>query len=161
MVSLERRPFGLYYPSPELIMLKKYKSYRHWSALIKIVPHWISFFISYKKYMKSVLEKSRKVMGWKSTCLMSLYFKSEEDTMKNEISCRHFSSRQVRHSVRHAPSRGSARIQIINLRVSLTFFFLDDFILFETLSATKIVLFFLYHQDAVFERNLFHNGHKQ
>ncbi len=34
--------------------------------------------------MKSVLEKSRKVMGWKSR-LMSLYFKSEEDTMKNEI----------------------------------------------------------------------------
>ncbi len=35
--------------------------------------------------MKSVLEKSRKVMGLKVTCLMSLYFKSEEDTMKNEI----------------------------------------------------------------------------
>ncbi len=34
--------------------------------------------------MKSVLEQSRKVMGWKSR-LMSLYFKSEEDTMKNEI----------------------------------------------------------------------------
>ncbi len=25
----------------------------------------------------------------------------------------------------------------------------------------KIMLFFFYHQDAVFERNLFHNGHKQ
>ncbi len=34
--------------------------------------------------MKSVLKQSRKVMGWKSR-LMSLYFKSEEDTMKNEI----------------------------------------------------------------------------
>ncbi len=34
--------------------------------------------------MKSVLRQSKKVMGWKSR-LMSLYFKSEEDTMKNEI----------------------------------------------------------------------------
>ncbi len=34
--------------------------------------------------MKSVLEQTRKVMGWKSR-LMSLYFKYEEDTMKNEI----------------------------------------------------------------------------
>ncbi len=34
--------------------------------------------------MKSALKQSRKVMGWKSR-LMSLYFKSEEDTMKNEI----------------------------------------------------------------------------
>ncbi len=34
--------------------------------------------------MKSVLEQSRKVMGWK--CHVSwVYFKSEEDTMKNEI----------------------------------------------------------------------------
>ncbi len=39
-------------------------------------------------------------------------------------------------------------------------FFFDDLILFGTLPATKIMLFF-YHQDAVFERNLFHNGHKQ
>ncbi len=35
--------------------------------------------------MKSVLKQSRKVMGWKSR-LMRLYFKSEDDTMKNEIS---------------------------------------------------------------------------
>ncbi len=34
--------------------------------------------------MKSVLEKSRKVMGWKSH-VSWVYFKSEEDTMKNEI----------------------------------------------------------------------------
>ncbi len=46
------------------------------------------------------------------------------------------------------------------LCVSVTFFFLDDLILFGTLPATKSCCFF-YHQDAVFERNLFHNGHKQ
>ncbi len=33
--------------------------------------------------MKSVLKQSRN--GMIVTCLMSLYFKSEEDTMKNEI----------------------------------------------------------------------------
>ncbi len=67
---------------------------------------------------------------------------------------------QVRHSVHHAPSRGSARIQINNLPCIFDFFFLDDLILFGTLPATKSCCFF-YHQDAVFERNLFHNGHKQ
>ncbi len=64
------------------------------------------------------------------------------------------------HSVHHAPSRGSARIQINNLPCIFDFFFLDDLILFGTLPATKSCCFF-YHQDAVFERNLFHNGHKQ
>ncbi len=59
----------------------------------------------------------------------------------------------------HAPSRGSARIQINNLPCIFDFF-LDDLILFGTLPATKSCCFF-YHQDAVFERNLFHNGHKQ
>ncbi len=39
--------------------------------------------------MKSVLKQSRKVMGWKSR-LMSLYLKSEEDTMKNEIAATFF-----------------------------------------------------------------------
>ncbi len=34
--------------------------------------------------MKSVLEKSRKVMGWKSH-VSWVYIQSEEDTMKNEI----------------------------------------------------------------------------
>ncbi len=33
--------------------------------------------------MKSVLKQSRKVIGLKVTCLMSLYFKSEEDTVVN------------------------------------------------------------------------------
>ncbi len=35
--------------------------------------------------MKSVLEKIQKSNGLKVTCLMSLYFKSEEDTIINEI----------------------------------------------------------------------------
>ncbi len=59
-----------------------------------------------------------------------------------------------------ASSRGSARIQINNLPCIFDFFFLDGLILFGTLAATKSCCFF-YHQDAVFERNLFHNGHKQ
>ncbi len=50
---------------------------------------------------------------------------------------------QVRHSVRHAPSRGSARIQINNLPCIFDFFFLDDLILFGTLPATKSCCFFL------------------
>ncbi len=45
-------------------------------------------------------------------------------------------------------------------RLSLTFLFLDGLILSVRLYTTKLCCFF-YHQDAVFERNLFHNGHKQ
>ncbi len=51
--------------------------------MIKIVPHWF-FFISYKIHEISPGE-IQKSNGLKVTCLMSLYFKSEEDTMKNEI----------------------------------------------------------------------------
>ncbi len=46
-----------------------------------------------------------------------------------------------------------------NLPRIFHFFFLDGLILFVRLYATKLLFF--YHQDAVFERNLFHNGHKQ
>ncbi len=84
VVSLQRRHFGLYYHHPELIMLKKIKSYRYWSALKKCVPHLNLLYIFHIKIHEIWPEQSRKVMGWKS-CLMSLYFKSEEDTTKNEI----------------------------------------------------------------------------
>ncbi len=68
---------------------------------------------------------------------------------------------QVRHSVRHAPSRGSARIQINNLPLIFHFFFfwMISFCLWDCMLQNCDVFF--YHQDAVFERNLFHNGHKQ
>ncbi len=68
---------------------------------------------------------------------------------------------QVHHSVRHAPSRGSARIQIINLPCIFDFFFFGWPHSVWDIACYKIMLFFFYHQDAVFERNLFHNGHKQ
>ncbi len=68
---------------------------------------------------------------------------------------------QVRHSVRHEPSRGSARIQINNLPCIFDFFFfwMISFCLGHCLLQNHAVFF--YHQDAVFERNLFHIGHKQ
>ncbi len=75
--------FTIHHPS-ELIMLKNIKSYRHWSALIKIVPHWL-FFLFHIKIHEISPEAIQKSNGLKVTCLMSLYFKSEEDTMKNEI----------------------------------------------------------------------------
>ncbi len=77
-------PLGFTIHHPELIMLKNIKSYRHWSALIKIVPHWIFFKFNIKIHEISPGE-IQKSNGLKVTCLMSLYFKSEEDTMKNEI----------------------------------------------------------------------------
>ncbi len=77
-------PLGFTIHHPELIMLKNIKSYRHWSALIKIVPHWFffKFHIKIHEISPGEIQKSN---GLKVTCLMSLYFRSEEDTMKNEI----------------------------------------------------------------------------
>ncbi len=63
-------------------------------------------------------------------------------------------------SINKKKKKKKKRIQINNLPCIFDFFFLDDLILFGTLPATKSCCFF-YHQDAVFERNLFHNGHKQ
>ncbi len=76
-------PLGFTIHHPELIMLKKIKSYRDWSALKKIVPHWYSFLFHIKIHEISpgAIQKSN---GLRVTCLMSLYFKSEEDTMKND-----------------------------------------------------------------------------
>ncbi len=118
-------PLGFTIHHPELIMLKNIKSYSHWSALIKIVPHWI-FFLFHIKIHEISPGAIQKSNGLKVTCLMSLYFKSEEDTMKNEIPAAIF----------------LARIQIINLPCIFDFFFLVDFILFGTLSATKSCCFF-------------------
>ncbi len=76
------------------------------------------------------------------------YMKTAEEEKKRNVFCAIKFAKlrpirwQVRHSVRHASSRGSARIQIINLPCIFDFFFLDDFILFGTLSATKSCWFF-------------------
>ncbi len=96
------------------------------------------------------------------------YMKTVEEEKKKKglfVQKRSLSYAPIRWQVRHsgasrAVARGQARIQITIFRVSLTFFFLDGLMLFGTLPATKSCCFF-YHQDAVFERNLFHNGHKQ
>ncbi len=69
---------------PELIMLKKIKSYRHWSALKNVLPHWM-FFLFHKQIHEISPGAIQKSNGLKVTCLMSLYFKFEEDAMKNEI----------------------------------------------------------------------------
>ncbi len=82
-------PLGFTIHHPELIMLKYIKSYRHWSALIKIVPHWI-FLKFHRKIHEISPGEIQKSNGLKVTCLMSLYFKSEEDTMKNEIAATFF-----------------------------------------------------------------------
>ncbi len=77
---------GITIHNPELIMLKKIKSYRDWSALKKV------YHIEWKKIMIIVFhikiheispEAIQKSNGLKVTYLMSLYFKSEEDTMTN------------------------------------------------------------------------------
>ncbi len=76
-------PLGFTIHHPELIMLKNIKSYRHWSALIKIVPHWI-FFLFHIKIHEISPEAIQKSNGLKHMS-HEIYLKSEEDTMKNEI----------------------------------------------------------------------------
>ncbi len=74
-MSLERKPFGLYYPSSRVENAQKYTDL----FIFHIKIHEIS---------PGAVQKSN---GLKVTCLMSLYFKSEDDTMKNEIPAAIFS----------------------------------------------------------------------
>ncbi len=80
-------PLGFTIHHPELIMLKKIKSYRDWSALKKVYHTELKkiiivFHIKIHEISPGAIQKSN---GLKVICLMSSYFKSEEDTMKNEI----------------------------------------------------------------------------
>ncbi len=68
---------------------------------------------------------------------------------------------QVRHSVRHAPSQGSARIQINNLPCIFDFFFFGWSHSVWDIACYKIIAVFFTTKTLFFERNLFHNGHKQ
>ncbi len=70
-------------------MLKNIKSYRH--CLDKNCTT-LNFFLPHIKIHEISPEAIQKSNGLKVTCLMSLYFKSEEDTMKNEIPAAIFSS---------------------------------------------------------------------
>ncbi len=80
-------------------MLKKIK--------MKNVYHtdfFFYFFISYKMHdiIPGVIQKS---IVLKCTCLMSLYFKSEEDTMKNEIFLRlYIAHPSPRFEVKYLPN---------------------------------------------------------
>ncbi len=56
-------------------MLKKIKSYREFNFFLIFLFH-----IKIHEISPGAIQKSN---GLKVTCLMSLYFKSEEDTMKN------------------------------------------------------------------------------
>ncbi len=83
LVSLQRRPFVLYYPSSRIDNAQKDKMYRDWSG--KKVFHTeckkliIAFQIKIHEISPGAIQKSN---GLKVTCLMSIYFKSEDDTMK-------------------------------------------------------------------------------
>ncbi len=74
-------------------------------------------------YMKNVEEKKKRII-----CAKKAITKLRPHQMTGES--------------QHAPSRGSARIQIINLPCIFDFFFWDDIILFGTLPATKSCCFF-------------------
>ncbi len=93
--------------------------------------------------------------------------KTAEEEKKEKFICAKKIAKLRPHQMTGASQRASRAVarerQNSNKQSSLylwLFFFLDDLVLFGTLPATKSCCFF-YHQDAVFERNLFHNGHKQ
>ncbi len=83
-LSLERRHSRLYYASSRVDNAQKIKSYRHWSALKNVLPHWM-FFLFHEQIHEISPGAIQKSNGLKVTCLMSLYFTFEENTMKNEF----------------------------------------------------------------------------
>ncbi len=80
-------PLGFTIHHPELIVLKNIKSYRDWSALKQVYHTELKknifvFHIKIHEISPGAIQKSN---GLKVTCLASLYFKSEDTTMKNLI----------------------------------------------------------------------------
>ncbi len=135
-------------------MAAQYSQYSHYNELLyRLHSHWYLWTVSNYMLIISHRDVNHTNTGTFSTKHANIYENCWRRKKRNVFCAKRSLSYapirwQVRHSVRHASSRGSARIQIINLPCIFDFFFLDDFILFGTLPCYKIMLFF-YHQDAV------------
>ncbi len=147
-------------------MAAQYSQYSHYNGLLfRLHSHWYLWTVSNYMLIISHRDVNHTNTGTFSTKHANIYENCWRRKKEMFICAIKFAKLrpirwQVRHSVRHASSRGSARIQIINLPCIFDFFFFGWFHSVWDIVCYKIVLFF-YHQDAVFERNLFHNGHKQ
>ncbi len=73
-MSLERRPFGLYYPSSRVDNAQKYKKLYTLKCLDKKCTT-LNFFLTHIKIHEISPGEIQKSNGLKVTCLMSLYFK--------------------------------------------------------------------------------------
>ncbi len=149
-----------------ILMAAQYSQYSHYNGLLyRLHSHWYLWTVSNYMLIISHRDVNHTDTGTFSTKHANIYENCWRRKKRNVFCAKRSLSYapirwQVRHSVRHAPSRGSARIQINNLPCIFDFFFFGWFHSVWDIACYKIMLFF-YHQDAVFERNLFHNGHKQ
>ncbi len=129
-------------------MAAQYSQYSHYNGLLyRLHSHWYLWTGSNYMLIISHRDVNHTNTGTFSTKHANIYENCWRRKKRNVFCAIKIAKLrpirwQVRHSVRHASSRGSARIQIINLPCIFDFFFLDDFILFGTLPATKSCCFF-------------------
>ncbi len=115
-------------------MAAQYSQYSHYNGLLyRLHSHWYLWTVSNYMLIISRRDVNHTDTGTFSTKHANIYENCWRRKKRNVFSFylivlkRSLSYApirwQVRHSVRHAPSRGSARIQIINLPCIFDFFF--------------------------------------
>ncbi len=134
-------------------MAAQYSQYSHYNGLLyRLHSHWYLWTVSNYMLIISHTDVNHTDTGTFSTKHANIYENCWRRKKRNVFSFylivlkRSLSYApirwQVRHSVRHAPSRGSARIQIINLPCIFDFFFFGWFHSVWDIVCYKIVLFF-------------------
>ncbi len=135
-------------------MAAQYSQYSHYNGLLyRLHSHWYLWTVSNYMLIISHRDVNHTNTGTFSTKHANIYENCWRRKKRNVFCAKRSLSYapirwQVRHSVRHASSRGSARIQIINLPCIFDFFFFGWFHSVWDIACYKIMLFF-YHQDAV------------
>ncbi len=129
-------------------MAAQYSQYSHYNGLLyRLHSHWYLWTVSNYMLIISHRDVNHTNTGTFSTKHANIYENCWRRKKEMFICAKKFAKLrpirwQVRHSVRHASSRGSARIQIINLPCIFDFFFFGWFHSVWDIVCYKIVLFF-------------------
>ncbi len=148
-----------------ILMAAQYSHIHIIMALYRLHSHWYLWTVSNYMLIISHRDVNHTNTGTFSTNTQNIYENCWRRKKRNVICAIKFAKlRPIRwQGASQRASRVVARERqnsIINLPCIFDFFFFGWFHSVWDIACYKIMLFF-YHQDAVFERNLFHNGHKQ
>ncbi len=148
-----------------ILMAAQYSQYSHYNGLLyRLHSHWYLWTVSNYMLIISHRDVNHTNTGTFSTKHANIYENCWRRKKRNVFCAKR--SLSYAHQMTGASQRASrvvARERQNSNNQSFVYLWLFFFGWFHSvwdIACYKIMLFF-YHQDAVFERNLFHNGHKQ